>query len=233
MGDKTTLSHESELYHGMASWYERVFERFFGQRIHDTISQLEFSAGSQVLELGVGTGLSLSSYPTDCHVTAIDLSESMLSEARRKVSTCGWQHIELRQMDATQLDFPDNHFDFVHAFHLVTVVPDHQKLISEMLRVCKPGGTMVIINHFQSPRPWVACWVNLIDPITRKMGWSTRLSLQEFLGNAKLRVHRRYKTTWRSLFTVVVAEKDGDVGESIKRSSVRNPNRKTRKRQMV
>lgn len=233
MSDKQILSHESELYHGMASWYERVFERFFGQRIHDTVSGLVIPADAKVLELGVGTGLSLPSYPTDCQVMAIDLSDSMLGEARRKVDKCGWDHIDLRQMDATELDFPDNHFDFVNAFHLVTVVPDHQKLISEMVRVCKPGGTMVIINHFQSPRPWVSFWVNLVDPITRKMGWSTRLSLKEFLGSAKLKVRRRYKTNWRSLFTVVVAEKDVENDRAIKRASVPIPKRTSRQTQPV
>ena len=228
MSVNETLSHESELYHGMASWYERVFERFFGKRIHDTLSTLDIPADSRVLELGVGTGLSLPSYPTDCHVSAIDLSESMLGEARGKLKRCGWTHIDLRQMDATSLDFPDNHFDFVNAFHLVTVVPDHQKLMSEMLRVCKPGGTLVIINHFQSPRPWVSCWVNLVDPITRRMGWSTRLSLEDFLGDSKLKIRRRYKTAWRSLFTVVVAEKDNEsdpaskLGQPVAKRAIRS-----------
>lgn len=219
-----THSHESKLYHEMAKWYERVFERFFGQRILDTVSALDVRDDARVLELGVGTGLSLSAYPTDCRVDAIDLSESMLGQAREKSIANGWDHIFLQQMDATNLEFPDNHFDFVHAFHLVTVVPDHQKLLSEMTRVCKPGGTVVIINHFQSPRRWVSFWVNLVDPITRPMGWRTTLSLEQFMGDASLRVDRRFKTSWNSLFTVVIAKKESP---SAVNETARRPSRST------
>jgi phosphatidylethanolamine/phosphatidyl-N-methylethanolamine N-methyltransferase len=201
----------------MAIWYERVFERFFGKRILATVAALQIPNNARILELGVGTGLSLSAYPNHCQVEAIDLSQSMLSEARKKASDNGWNHICLRQMDATNLDFPDDHFDYVHAFHLVTVVPDHQQLLSEMLRVCKPGGTLVVINHFQSPRRWISFWVNLVDPITRPLGWRTTLSLEQFVGDAKLRVVQRFKTSWRSLFTVVIAKKDVAATETVRR----------------
>ena len=209
-----TRSHESKLYHELAKWYERIFDRFFRRRIHDTIASLEIPSGARVLELGVGTGLSLPAYPRNCHVDAIDLSESMLNEALEKAECNNWDHIHLQQMDATNLNFPDAYFDFVNAFHLVTVVPDHQKLVREMIRVCKPGGTLVIINHFQSPRRWIARWVNLIDPITRHLGWRTTLSLDQFLGDAEVSVRKRFKTSWRSLFTIVIARKEShaDVG---------------------
>jgi phosphatidylethanolamine/phosphatidyl-N-methylethanolamine N-methyltransferase len=216
MSGKTHL-HESKLYHDLAKWYERVFERFFGKRILSTLAGLDIPNDARILELGVGTGLSLSAYPSHCHVDAIDLSQSMLREAASKATNNGWDHICLRQMDATNLDFPDDHFDFVHAFHLVTVVPDHQKLLSEMLRVCKPGGTLVVINHFQSPRRWISMWVNLVDPITRPLGWRTTLSLEQFFGDAKLRVAKRFKTSWRSLFTVVIAKKEVAVAEPTRR----------------
>lgn len=228
MSDSKTPSHESKLYHDMASWYERVFERFFGQRILDTLDALQIPAGAEVLELGVGTGLSLQAYPSSCRLTAVDLSESMLDVARAKVDANGWHHVQLRQMDATSLDFPDDHFDYVNAFHLVTVVPDHQKLLSEMIRVCKPGGTLVVINHFQSPRRWVSFWVNLIDPVTRPLGWSTRLSLQQFVGQANVRVRRRYKTAWRSLFTVMIAETLSKTGQSIDETGAATARRPTR-----
>lgn len=210
MSDGETRSpepHESSLYHRFAHWYERVFERFFRARIVDTVRSLNIPAGARVLELGVGTGLSLSAYPQHADVTAVDLSSQMLAKARHKVEQAGWSHITVQQMDATQLEFADESFDYVTAFHLVTVVPEHQRLLDEMIRVCKPNGTIVIINHFRSPRRWVSCFVDLINPLTVRLGWRTTLGLNEFLDAAPLEVERVFKTSVRSLFTVVIAQK--------------------------
>jgi phosphatidylethanolamine/phosphatidyl-N-methylethanolamine N-methyltransferase len=116
-------------------------------------------------------------------------------------------HIELRQMDALHMGFPDESFDFVMAFHVVTVVPDPQKLVEEMARVCKRDGQVVIINHFSSPRKVIRKVVNLVDPLTRRLGWSTRLSLDDAINGSPLALESRYKTSPWSLFTVVEARK--------------------------
>ncbi len=158
--------HESKLYHQFVHWYERVFERLLRTRIVDTVRSLNIPARARVLELGVGTGLSLSAYPRHADVIAVDLSCHMLTEAERKVEKSSWSHITVQQMDATKLEFADVSFDYVMAFHLVTVVPEHQRLLSEMIRVCKPNGTIVIINHFRSPRRWVSRFVDLVNPVT-------------------------------------------------------------------
>ena len=110
-------------------------------------------------------------------------------------------------MDALHMDFPDDSFDFVTAFHVVTVVPDPHKLVEEMARVCKPDGQVVIINHFSSPRKVIRKVVNLVDPLTRRLGWSTRLSLDDAINDAPLSLEHRYKTSPWSLFTVVEARK--------------------------
>ncbi len=213
-GGKTLASepHQSKLYHQFAQWYERVFERFFQARILETLRTVNIPAGARVLELGSGTGLSFAAYPEHADVTAIDLSSHMLAEAREKLERADLSHIKLQQMDATRLEFADESFDYVTAFHLVTVVPDHLRLLSEMLRVCKPNGTVVIINHFRSERRWVSFFVDLLNPLTVWLGWRTTLSLQEFLGDAPLDVRRVFKTSFRSLFTVVIANKSANTG---------------------
>ena len=105
-------------------------------------------------------------------------------------------------------------------FHVVSVVPDHATLMQEMSRVCKPGGTIVIINHFRSPRQWLAPFVDRLDPITRRLGWRTTLKLSDLFNGIPLRVERRFKTSERSLFTVVIASKPrGDQNVSIAMSS--------------
>ena len=202
-----TLAQESKTYHELANWYERIFERFFGPRIEATIRALAIPPGSRVLEVGVGTGLSLPAYPQHAHVTAIDLSPAMLAHAQRKIDQHGWKHISLREMNALELDFPDESFDYVTTFHVVSVVPDHVRMMHELIRVCKPNGTLVIINHFRSPRPWIALPVDLLDPLTRRLGWRTTLQAADLLTGQPLQVLRDDKTSWRSLFRVIVARK--------------------------
>jgi phosphatidylethanolamine/phosphatidyl-N-methylethanolamine N-methyltransferase len=124
----------------------------------------------------------------------------------------GWHHVRLLQMDALNLDFADGEFDYVTAFHVVSVVPDHASLMKEMVRVCKPSGTVVIINHFRSDRRWLAPLVDRLDPITRKLGWRTTLRCEELFDDITLRVERQFKTSGTSLFTVVIARKPEAAG---------------------
>lgn len=207
MVQTTKAPHESRIYHAAASWYELFFSPFFRRRILATIRGLEMPAGSRVLEVGVGTGLSLDAYPRHVDVTAIDLSEDMLAHAQRKIDAHGWDSIHLQQMDALNLTFAGESFDYVMAFHIVTVVPDHRRLMHEIVRVCKPGGTIVVINHLRSPRPWIAGAVDLLSPVTNFLGWHTRLTFEDLVDGAPIEVLRRYKTSPQSLFTVVIARK--------------------------
>ena len=199
--------HESKIYYEFSHLYDRIFTRFFFPRIVSTLQSLNIPPGAKVLEVGVGTGLSLSAYPRHSAVTGIDLAPEMLEQAQRKVNREGWTHVELLQMDALDLEFPDDHFDYVTAFHVVSVVPDHETLMREMVRVCRPGGTVVVINHFRSPRTWLASIVDRLDPFTRKLGWRTTLRMAELLKDVPLEVERCFKTSARSLFTVLIARK--------------------------
>lgn len=205
--DKHELPHRSRIYSDLSGLYDHVFTRVFARRIHAVIQGLRIPAGARVLEVGIGTGLSLDAYPPHCRVLGIDLSAEMLDHAQAKMDPKRHRHIELRQMDALHMTFPDESFDFVMAFHVVTVVPDPQKLVEEMARVCKRDGQVVIINHFSSPRKVIRRVVNLVDPLTRKLGWSTRLSLDDAINGSPLALESRYKTSPWSLFTVVEARK--------------------------
>jgi phosphatidylethanolamine/phosphatidyl-N-methylethanolamine N-methyltransferase len=205
--ERHELPHRSRIYSDLSGLYDHVFTRVFSRRIHAVIQGLRIPPGARVLEVGIGTGLSLDAYPPHCRVLGIDLSAEMLDHARAKMDPSRHQHIELRQMDALRMGFPDESFDFVMAFHVVTVVPDPQRLVEEMARVCKRDGQVVIINHFSSPRKVIRGVVNLVDPLTRKLGWSTRLSLDDAINGSPLALESRYKTSPWSLFTVVAARK--------------------------
>lgn len=207
MPTAVALPHESKIYSQFSHFYDRIFTNVFMPRIQRVVSDLRIPPGAEVLEVGVGTGLSLGAYPSHCHVTGIDLAPDMLARAQRKVDAAGWRHIRLEVGDAQALDFEDESFDVVTTFHVVSVVPDAEKMMREMVRVCRPGGTIVIINHFRSERPALAWIVDRLDPITRKLGWRTTLQVEDLLGAAPVELQRRYKTSGRSLFTVMISRK--------------------------
>ena len=203
----TSDPHQSKIYSEFSHLYDRIFERIFFPRIARVVASLHIPPGGRVLELGVGTGLSLSAYPSHCEVVGVDLAQDMLDQAEEKVQQNGWRHVTLRQMDALNLEFPSDSFDYVTAFHVVSVVPDAHRLMEEARRVCRPGGKIVIINHFRSERPWLATIVDRLDPITRRLGWRTTLAFADLLRETPLELVRRFKTSPRSLFTVVIAKK--------------------------
>jgi phosphatidylethanolamine/phosphatidyl-N-methylethanolamine N-methyltransferase len=196
--------HESALYYEYSHLYDLIFRRVFYPRIAMVIRSLGLEPGARVLELGVGTGLSLGAYPSHCQVTGIDLAPDMLERAQDKINRSGLRHITLEQGDALNLKFADDTFDYVMAFHVVSVVPDPRRMMAEAQRVCRPGGVLTVINHFRSPSPTIARMSLLCDPVMRWLGWTT-LRLPDVIDRQGLHVERQWKTSRRSLFTIVVA----------------------------
>jgi len=200
-------AHESKLYSEFAPLYDRVFGKMFYSRLERVIEDSHIPRGAKVLEVGAGTGTSFPAYPTHCQVTGIDLAPDMLTRARQKIAENGWTHIKVLEMNALALNFPDNSFDFVMAFHVVTVVPDPVAMINEAQRVCKPGGKIVIVNHFTSDVPVLGTVTRSLDPLTRWLGWRTDLKLKPFIETTNLTVERIYKISKASLYTVLVSTK--------------------------
>ncbi len=204
---RVELPHHSRIYSDLAGLYDHVFTRVFRRRIDQVVKGLRIPDGAKVLEVGIGTGLSVDAYPPHADVIGIDLSQDMLDHAAQKMDPLRHGHIRLQQGDALNLDFPDETFDFVTAFHVITVVPDPKRMLEEMVRVCRPGGKIVIINHFSSERALIRFVVDRVDAITRHLGWSTKLRLQDVLDPGVLVLEKRYKTKPWSLFTIVEARK--------------------------
>ena len=213
--------HESALYYEFSHLYDVFFGRVFYPRIVRVIRSLGIEPGARVLELGVGTGLSLEAYPQHCQVTGIDLAPEMLERAQDRVNRNGWRHVRLQQGDAQNLAFADDAFDYVMAVHVVSVVPDPQRMMAEAERVCRPGGLLTIINHFRSRQPSVARVQRGIDPVTRRLGWTTTLCLPALLDGSRLHVERQWKTSSRSLFTIVVARNAKALPASVTRGLAR------------
>lgn len=201
-------AHESKLYAELAPLYDKVFGKIFYNRLEYVIENLGIPPGAKVLEVGAGTGTSFPAYPPHCEITGVDLAPDMLARARQKIQENGWSHIKVMEMNALDLKFPDNTFDYVMAFHVVTVVPDPVRMISEAKRACKPGGRIVIVNHFTSEVPVLGSLTQALDPITRWLGWRTDLRLKPFIEATGLRVERSYKLSKASLYDVLLCRKE-------------------------
>ncbi len=201
-------AHESKLYSEFAPLYDKIFGKIFYSRLERVIEELDIPPGAEVLEVGAGTGTSFPAYPSHCEVTGIDLAPDMLARAQRKIRDNGWTHLKVLEMNALDLEFPDDTFDYVMAFHVVTVVPDPVRMIAEAQRVCKPGGNIVIVNHFTSDFPLLGSLTEALDPLTRWLGWRTNVRLKPFIETTSLAVEKVYKLSKGSLYTVVLGRKD-------------------------
>jgi phosphatidylethanolamine/phosphatidyl-N-methylethanolamine N-methyltransferase len=201
--------HQSRVYSDLAHLYDAVFGRAFMDREHAVLEELSFRPNQRVLEVGVGTGISLDAYPPYVHLVGIDASGAMLDQAVGKIKENDWRHIEVRRGDAQNLDFPDDSFDWVTSFHVMTVVPDPRRMMSEMVRVCKPGGRIVVINHFASSKPLLYLLGTAINPVTKLLGWTTRLRAPDVLDGQKIVVERHERfSRWAVHFIVVARKKD-------------------------
>lgn len=158
--------------------------------------------GGRVLEVGVGTGLSLRHYTPDVRVTGIDFSHDMLRLARQKVARKRLGHVEaLRQMDARMLDFADAAFDCVVAMYLISVVPEPERVLAEMARVCRPGGEILIVNHFAADGGTLGRVETLLAPFADRMGWHADFSMGTVLGSGHVTEIERAPLPPLGLFT--------------------------------
>jgi phosphatidylethanolamine/phosphatidyl-N-methylethanolamine N-methyltransferase len=145
--------------------------------------------GQHILEVGVGTGLSLPHFRADSRVTGIDVSEEMLAKARRRAERRRLSHIEgLHLMDAEHLEFPDNSFDAVLALYVASVVPNPARFAAEMRRVCIPGGTIVVVNHFTSENPAARFIEKRLAGLARHIGFHADFPFDTFRRDSQLSI---------------------------------------------
>ena len=161
-----------------------------------------------ILEVGVGTGINTSLYPQNCHVTGIDLSSQMLEKARDRVQQKRLRNIRLLEMDASHLMFADDSFDIVYAPYLISVVPDPVQVVKEMRRVCRPGGKIIVLNHFRSANPILSRIERAMSPFTVHVGFKSDLDLPGFLAQADLQPISIEKVNFPRIWSLVTCRKD-------------------------
>lgn len=189
-----------------------VYDYTYGPTLHpgrlEAIEKMAIRPGTHVLEVGVGTGINLALYPRNCRVTGIDLSSKMLAKAQGRIDSKGLHHCELAEMDATQLKFADHSFDVVYAPYVISVVPEPVKVAREMYRVCRPGGRVIILNHFKSANPIMGRIERAISPMTVHIGFTADLDLPAFLEQADLHPVSIEKVNFPKMWTLVTVVKD-------------------------
>lgn len=181
--EKRQVERAYELY---APVYDVIFDWIFAPGRAAAIRELALDPSDSALEVGIGTGLNLPLYPANGRLTGIDLSSEMLDKAIERVQQLTMPNVTLKVMDATSLDFADNEFDKAVATYTISAVPDPVAVLREMCRVVKPGGKIVILNHFRSERR-ITGWVeDLLAPVCTRLGWKSNLAMRPLLAEVGL-----------------------------------------------
>ena len=196
-----------QVYARCASVYDWLCGPILQAGRRKAMYELRRQPGNQILEIGIGTGLTVPLYPDDYAITGIDVSEPMLREAARNID--GRNNIQLFRMDAARLTFPDESFDVVYAAYVMSVVPEPLVVLSEMRRVCRVGGHIVLLNHFLSDAPFLSKMERLISPVaTARLGFRTDLDARLLLKRAELRPIAIRKVNTPKIWTLVTCRRD-------------------------
>jgi phosphatidylethanolamine/phosphatidyl-N-methylethanolamine N-methyltransferase len=182
--------------------YARIYDMVFGAVLQPgrkaVLDALALKPGDRVLEVGVGTGLSLPLYPKSVRITGIDVSREMLERARLRVARARLANIEaLLEMDAEVMAFPDASFDKVVAMYVVSVVPRPAKLLEELHRVCRPNGEIFIVNHFHSENRFVGAFERALAGFSSQIGFNPDLDLRELLPGTRNGDVSRVNLFWK------------------------------------
>jgi phosphatidylethanolamine/phosphatidyl-N-methylethanolamine N-methyltransferase len=171
MGDGLDNHTIAKAYARWAPVYDLVFGAVFERGRMASIAAAE-AIGGRILEVGVGTGISLPDYRRSNRVIGVDLSEPMLRKAQERVVSEALDHVDgVAVMDAQRLGFPDASFDVVVAQYVITVVPDPDATLDEFARVARPGGEIILVNHIGAEAGLRRAFEQWFAPVARRLGW--------------------------------------------------------------
>lgn len=185
-----SIERAEQIYSSYSGVYDLLFDAILQPGRKRAIAAMEIQRGDSILEVGVGTGLSLPLYPEGCRVTGIDISLPMLNKAAEKVMKLGRSNVDLRRMSAERLKWPDATFDHVLLSYVISCVEKPEQVIAEVHRVCKPGGRVLFLNHFHSGNRLVAWGERQLTPLTKRLGFVLDLPFSVVTGSGLFKVER-------------------------------------------
>ncbi|MCX5515519.1 SAM-dependent methyltransferase [Kaistia algarum] len=206
----TRIDEEAVLttYARWAPVYDVVFGAAFRAGRRAAVGFVNELPPGRILECGVGTGISLPYYANDHRIHGIDLSPEMLEIARQRVADQGLPNVDaLVEADASDLPDGDATFDASVAMFVMTVVPDPQAVMSELIRVTKPGGAVVLVSHFADQKGWRKWFGEKLSPLSASLGWHMDFSVERILGRSELRLVQRRRVGPFGFFTLIVFER--------------------------
>ena len=182
-------------YARWAPVYDLVFGAVFNAGRKASIAAAE-RVGGRILDLGIGTGISLTDYSPGSRVVGVDYCEPMLRKAHERVAEHGLEHVEaLAVMDAQHLGFPDDFFDVVVALYVITTVPDPEAALDEIARVTRPGGEIILVNHLGAELGLRRVLEQGFAPLARRLGWRAEFRFERLAqwaaGHAGVRLIER------------------------------------------
>src|ERR1700740_1478405 len=170
----------TKAYARWAPVYDFVFGAVFERGRHAAIAVAE-RIGGRILEVGVGTGISLPHYSKNCRLSGVDISAPMLRKAEERVAEFGLTNVEgLWVMDAEHLSFPDASFDVIVAQYVITTVPNPEATLDEFARVLKPGGEIILVSRVGAEAGLRRALEKWFAPAARKLGWRTEFSFERY-----------------------------------------------------
>lgn len=177
-----------KIYSRYSGFYDIIFAQLFYPRIRFGLEKIGIMPDDRIIEVGVGTGLSLPLYPPSCKVVGIDITRRMLEKAREKKKKFGFSHVELFEMDGENICFADDSFDHAVLPFVVSVVPNLERLMAEVKRVTKGGGKIIIINHLCTKLSFLSKMEEKLSPLFMKLGWKMGLSVDALSNHCNLHI---------------------------------------------
>jgi phosphatidylethanolamine/phosphatidyl-N-methylethanolamine N-methyltransferase len=198
------MERVDRIYSSYSGIYDLVFDAILQPGRRCAVAAMAIKPGDEILEVGVGTGLSLPLYPEGCRVVGIDISSGMLARAERRLARLGRHDVTLRAMSAHHIRYPEATFDCVLLSYVISTVEDPDRVVREVHRVCRPRGKVIFLNHFASRRRLVAAGERRLTPLTRRLGFRLDLPIETITRSGLFRVERHERVNALGLWSLVV-----------------------------